>query len=116
VSPALAAEIAAYAKGVGPSKNLLAGAEDVATFHSAGLIVHPYTFRGSTSASARRPLEEQMQNGSTVKQGIISDIQRYIGYGVDGGFTDYPLLWREAVAGDKRSTRAASSRVKESSR
>lgn len=98
VSPALAAEIAGYAKGAGPTKSLLKSADDVATFHKAGLLIHPYTFRGSTSANARRPLNEAQANGSTVRAAIIADIQRYVSYGIDGGFTDYPELWREAVA------------------
>lgn len=98
VTPKLAAEIAAYAKGVGPSKSLFKSADDVATFHKAGLLIHPYTFRGSTSANARRPLDEAQPNGSTVRANIIADIQRYIGYGIDGGFTDYPELWKEACA------------------
>jgi glycerophosphoryl diester phosphodiesterase len=98
ITPALAAEIAGYAKGAGPSKNLLKSADDVATLHKAGLVIHPYTFRGSTSASARRPLDEKLQDGSTVRATVIADIKRYIGYGIDGGFTDYPALWKEAVA------------------
>ena len=101
VSPALAAEIAAYAQGAGPSKNLLKSADDVATFHKAGLVIHPYTFRGSTSANARRPLSEAQPNGSTVRAIIISDIQRFVGFGIDGGFTDYPELWKEAAAAPK---------------
>ena len=96
VTSGLASEVAAYAKGVGPSKSLLKSADDVATFHKAGLLIHPYTFRGSTSANARRPLNEAQPNGSTVRANIIADIQRYIGYGIDGGFTDYPALWKEA--------------------
>lgn len=98
VTSALASEVAAYAKGVGPAKSLLKSAGDVATFHKAGLLIHPYTFRGSTSANARRPLDEIEQNGASVRQNIISDIQRYVGYGIDGGFTDYPELWKRAVA------------------
>jgi glycerophosphoryl diester phosphodiesterase len=98
VTPALAAEIAAYAKGVGPTKSMLTGEADVAIFHKAGLLIHPYTFRGTTSANARRPLDEAQANGSTTKQNVILDIRRYLGYGIDGGFTDYPALWKEAVA------------------
>jgi glycerophosphoryl diester phosphodiesterase len=97
VTPALASEIAEYAQGVGPSKSLLKGAEDVATFHKAGLVIHPYTFRGSTSANSRRPLDEAQSGGSTVRSIIIADIRRYVGFGIDGGFTDYPELWKEAV-------------------
>ena len=97
VSSALASEIAGYAKGVGPSKSLLKSPDDVATFHKAGLLIHPYTFRGLTSANARRPLNEAQSNGSTVRANIIADIQRFVAYGIDGGFTDYPELWKEAV-------------------
>jgi len=98
VTSALASEVAAYAKGVGPSKSLLKSPDDVATFRKAGLLIHPYTFRGSTSANARRPLDEAQPNGSSVRANIIADIQRYIGYGIDGGFTDYPALWKEAIS------------------
>jgi glycerophosphoryl diester phosphodiesterase len=98
VTASLAKEIARYAQGAGPSKAMLKDAGDVAIFHAAGLVIHPYTFRGSTLASARRPLDEAQPNGSTVRQNIIADIQRYIGMGIDGGFTEYPALWREATA------------------
>jgi glycerophosphoryl diester phosphodiesterase len=97
VTPALAREVAAYARGVGPSKQMITGPEAVQTFHAAGLLIHPYTFRGSTTAVSRRPLDEQQSNGSTLRQNIISEIDRFIGYGIDGGFTDYPDLWREAL-------------------
>lgn len=98
VTTALAREVAAYARGAGPSKQMIAGPESVETFHAAGLLVHPYTFRGSTTAVSRRPLDERQSNGSTLRQSIISEIERFIDYGVDGGFTDYPDLWREAIA------------------
>ena len=98
VTPALAAEIAAYARGVGPAKNMITGPEDVATFHNAGLLIHPYTFRGATTANARRPLDEKQANGSTVEQNIVADIARFLGYGIDGGFTDYPDLWKRAAS------------------
>ena len=98
ISPALAKEIAAYAQGVGPSKAMIKSADQVATLHAEGLLIHPYTFRGPTLASARRPLDEKQPDGSTVRENIIADIQRYIGYGIDGGFTDYPALWKEAFA------------------
>jgi len=102
VTQALATEVASYSSGVGPSKSLLKSADDVATLHTAGLLIHPYTFRGSTTASARRPLDEVQSNGSTVRANIIADIQRYISYGIDGGFTDYPALWKEALARDQK--------------
>ena len=97
VTSTLAAEIAGYANGAGPSKNLLKSADDVATFHKAGLVIHPYTFRGTTSANARRPLNETLPSGETLRANIIADIQRYVAFGIDGGFTDYPELWKEAA-------------------
>jgi glycerophosphoryl diester phosphodiesterase len=97
VTPELAREIAEYAQGAGPSKNMLGSAADVETFHRAGLVIHPYTFRGSTSAVQRRPLSEVQSNGSTLRENIIADIQHYLLFGIDGGFTDYPELWKEAV-------------------
>ena len=93
----LAQEMAGYAQGAGPSKAMLKDAADVAMLHKAGLVIHPYTFRGQTLPVARRPLDEKQANGATVRDNIISDIQRYLGYGIDGGFTDYPQLWREAT-------------------
>ena len=98
ITPDLASEIASYARGAGPGKSMIANSGDVATLHGAGLLVHPYTFRGTTSANARRPLNEAQSNGSTLKQNIVSDIRRYLSYGVDGGFADYPDLWKEAAA------------------
>jgi glycerophosphoryl diester phosphodiesterase len=66
ITPELAAEIASYANGAGPSKNLIKSADDVATLHKAGLVIHPYTFRGSTSANARKPLDEKQKDGSEI--------------------------------------------------
>lgn len=97
VTPELAGEIAAFAKGVGPAKAMLANADDVAMLHKAGLLIHPYTFRGTTTANARRPLDEALPNGSTVRADIIADIRKFVSLGIDGGFTDYPYLWNEAT-------------------
>ena len=97
ITAALAKEIAGYAQGVGPDMRMVNGDADVQTLHKAGLLVHPYTFRGLTTASARRPLEEVQQNGLTLRAHIIDDIQRFVGFEIDGGFTDYPDLWRAAM-------------------
>jgi glycerophosphoryl diester phosphodiesterase len=97
VTQSLAREIAAYAGGVGPAKALLKTSADVDVFHAAGLLVHPYTFRGPTTAVSRRPLDTAPPAGPTVRQQIVDDIRRFIQMGIDGGFTDYPALWREAV-------------------
>ena len=97
ITPALAKEISDYARGVGPSKQMIRTGGDVAILHEAGLLIHPYTFRGSTTAAARRPLDEVQGNGSSLRESIIADIRRFVGFGIDGGFTDYPDLWKQAV-------------------
>jgi glycerophosphoryl diester phosphodiesterase len=97
VTPELAKEIAEYAQGAGPAKQMLTGAKDVETFHAAGLVIHPYTFRGVTMPVVRKPLDEKLADGSTVRENIIADIQRFLSWGIDGGFTDFPALWKEAV-------------------
>ncbi len=102
VTPELAKEIALYAKGAGPSKKMITSAADVAVFHAAHLLVHPYTFRGMTFPVARRPLEEKQPDGETVREGIIAEIRRFLDYGIDGGFTDYPNLWKEAARAQPR--------------
>jgi glycerophosphoryl diester phosphodiesterase len=101
VTAALAREIADYASGVGPSKSMLKTKVDVDTFHAAGLLIHPYTFRGSTTASLRRPLDGRAVS-SSLREEIINDIRRYLEMGIDGGFTDYPALWKEALRPPKR--------------
>ncbi|HKY03828.1 MAG TPA: hypothetical protein VJQ56_03005, partial [Blastocatellia bacterium] len=64
-----------------------------------------YTFRGLTTAVKRRPLDEVQPGTATLRQNIIAEIERYLDYGIDGGFTDYPALWREALA-DRARRRA----------
>jgi glycerophosphoryl diester phosphodiesterase len=97
ISAALAQEIARYAQGAGPNKSMIKDASDVATLHATHLVIHPYTFRGMTLAVARRPLDEKQANGASVRDNIIADIKRYLDYGIDGGFTDYPQLWKDAT-------------------
>lgn len=97
ITAQLAQEIARYAQGAGPNKAMLKDAADVATLHAAGLVIHPYTFRGQTLPVVRRPLDEKQANGASVRDNIIADIRHYLDYGIDGGFTDYPQLWREAT-------------------
>ena len=98
VTAELAAEVASYAQGAGPAKEMLRTAGDVNTFHQAGLKIHPFTFRGSTTASARRPLTEIEKNGKHLRDNLLDEIRRYQHMGIDGGFTDYPDLWKEAGA------------------
>jgi glycerophosphoryl diester phosphodiesterase len=102
VTERLAREIAEYAYGVGPAKEMLKSASDVSAFHRVGLKVHPYTFRGSTAASKREALNKVEANGKSLQENIVEEIRHLVEFGIDGGFTDYPDLWNEAVAGNKR--------------
>jgi glycerophosphoryl diester phosphodiesterase len=97
VTEELAREVAAYAQGAGPAKEMLRTTDDVRTFHRAGLKIHPFTFRGSTTASVRRPLTEIEKNGRSLRDNLLEEMRRYQQLGIDGGFTDYPDLWKEAV-------------------
>ena len=97
VTQELAREVAAYAHGAGPAKEMLRTTGDVNTFHRAGLKIHPFTFRGSTTASARRPLTEIQKNGKSLRGNLLDEMRRYQQMGIDGGFTDYPDIWKEAA-------------------
>jgi glycerophosphoryl diester phosphodiesterase len=97
ITGALAKEVAGYAQGAGPDIRMVNGRADVQTLHKAGLLVHPYTFRGFTTASERRPLDERPQNGLTLREQIINDIRVFVGFEIDGGFTDYPDVWKAAT-------------------
>ena len=92
ITPALAKEIAAYASGAGPSKSMIRSRKDVATLQSAKLLVHPYTFRGATTAVQRRPLDDAL------RLAMIDEMIMFLEFGIDGGLTDYPSVWREAVS------------------
>lgn len=94
VTEGLAREVAAYAQGVGPAKEMLLTVNDVNIFHRAGLKIHPFTFRGSTTASARRPLTEKEKNGKSLRENLLDEMRHYLQMGIDGGFTDYPDLWK----------------------
>ena len=98
VTEQLAREVAAYAQGAGPAKEMLRTVNDVITFHQAGLKIHPFTFRGSTTASARRPLAEIETNGKSLRDNLLDEMRRYQQMGIDGGFTDYPDLWKETTS------------------
>jgi glycerophosphoryl diester phosphodiesterase len=90
--------IAAYAHGIGPAKALIVANDGTATplvadAHTAGLKVHPWTFRA-----------ENFFLPSGLRKGInpaghgrlVEEISRHLAAGVDGFFTDYPYLGVQA--------------------
>jgi glycerophosphoryl diester phosphodiesterase len=99
-TPAGLRDIAGYADGVGPEKNhfiipldaeegldLAQASTFVADAHAAGLLVHPYTFRGENHflpAQYRSPAPASaLGNGQ-------GEIEAFLAAGIDGFFTDNP--------------------------
>lgn len=85
LNPTGLSEIAEYAVGIGPSKTLIdRDPELVQQAHSAGLQVHPYTFRADSVGEGF--------------ESFAAEIRKYVGvYGVDGLFTDFPDQARAAT-------------------
>ncbi len=87
-SPAGLAEIAAYADGIGPDKRMIvpAGPDGrllsptslVADAHAAGLLVHPWTFRGDG------PFLAPDYEGDPERE-----YEQFFALGVDGLFSDF---------------------------
>ena len=71
--------IAAYADAIGPAKQLV-DASVVEAAHSAGLQVHPYTFR--------REAQFLLDGDASME----AELERFLAWGVDGVFTDHPDL------------------------
>lgn len=71
-------EIARYANGIGPDKDIIEQNPDYVTWaHELGLLVHPYTFRADQRPAQYPSFEEELR-------------QFYVVYGVDAVFTDFP--------------------------
>ena len=91
--------IAAYADGIGPSKDLivprdkdgrsLAPTTLVADAHAAGLLVHPFTFRAENYFL---PAELRSDANPADKGDLRGEFLQFFGLGVDGLFTDFPDL------------------------
>src|SRR5690606_10569223 len=92
------AEIATYASGIGPEKEMVVARGDpelaivgpsalLTDAHAAGLLVHPYTFRA-----------ESIFHFLDFPDDPVAEISVYLGLGIDGFFTDHPDLGVAAVA------------------
>ncbi len=96
-TPAGLAQIASYAKGVGPEKSFIipldaAGNLDpsratsfVRDAHAVGLQVHPYTFR---SENAFLPTNFRSSADPNALGDGVGEIKVFLGTGIDGFFTD----------------------------
>ena len=100
VTPAGLKAVAAYAWGIGPDKAMVDKGEGapttlVADAHAAGLKVHVWTFRAENfflPASLRRG-DDPKAHGD-----VDAAIRRQLALGIDGFFTDFPLIGVKARA------------------
>ena len=107
VTPAGLTEVARYADVIapptraiiplGPDKKLAAATSLVADAHTAGLLVHVWTFRPENYFLAA---DFQDANGPSARNeaGSIAEMQTYIRTGIDGFFSDDPGLGKRALA------------------
>jgi glycerophosphoryl diester phosphodiesterase len=102
VTPAGLAEIATYADGVGPNKNLIVPRDTAGNLldpttlvrdaHRAGLVVHPWTFRRENSFL---PLDFRQGNPASPEflrapGDLPAELRLFFRLGVDGVFSDNP--------------------------
>jgi glycerophosphoryl diester phosphodiesterase len=109
ITPAGLTDIATYADGIGPDKNMViarnpdqtlgAPTSLVADAHAAGLLVHPYTFRNENQF-----LPANMRSaGSPSDYGdVFAEYDAFFAAGVDGVFADNPDTAVAARAGHQR--------------
>jgi glycerophosphoryl diester phosphodiesterase len=87
-------QVAAYAWGIGPNKDMIqkgdaAPSTLVADAHAAGLRLHPWTFRAENfflPASHRKGINPR-EHGD-----LAAEIDRFLALGIDGFFTDFPAI------------------------
>lgn len=102
IAPDGLAAIAAYADAIGPSKLLIEPRDAegrplpptslVADAHEAGLLVHPWTFRNE---NIFLPSTDRIGSDPAAHGNSAAEYRRFLGYGVDGLFSDFPA---QAVA------------------
>jgi glycerophosphoryl diester phosphodiesterase len=96
--------IARYAWGIGPARAMIQRGERppsplIRDAHAAGLCVHPWTFRAENYF-----LPWRFRKGINPRAHgrLAEEISRYLDFGVDGFFTDFPEIGvevRDALAG-----------------
>jgi glycerophosphoryl diester phosphodiesterase len=97
VTPAGLTDIATYADGIGPDKNMVIARDEagalgaptplVADAHAAGLVVHPYTFRNENQFL---PTNLRSSDYPTDYGDAFAEYAAFFAAGVDGVFADNP--------------------------
>ena len=99
-------DVATYANGIGPDKNMVIPRTAQGTLgtptslvtdaHAAGLVVHPYTFRPENPF-----LPTDLRRGNvaslTERGDLAAEITIFLKAGIDGFFTDDPAIGRAAL-------------------
>ncbi|AUM28845.1 glycerophosphodiester phosphodiesterase [Acinetobacter pittii] len=107
-------DVAKYANGVGPSKGYILNFNDngsvqttsfITDAHTAGLKVHPYTFRPENNYLPTPLKCSQDKPAERCPSGALKEFEAYFKAGVDGVFTDDPALGREAVINFEKATK-----------
>ena len=93
LTPAGLKQVATYAYGIGPDKAQLWSGETpstlVADAHAAGLRVHPWTYRAE---NAFLPARFRRGDDPAAHGAIAGEIASALAQGIDGFFTDFPLI------------------------
>ena len=105
ITPAGLKAVAAYAWGIGPNKDMVDKGEGepsalVADAHAAGLRVHVWTFRAENfflPAGLKRGADPRAHGD------VDTAIRRQLAAGIDGFFTDFPLIGVKARAAYRAS-------------
>ena len=97
LTPAGLARVATYAYGLGPDKAQLWAGDTPTTLvsdaHAAGLRVHPWTYRAE---NAFLPPRFRRGEAPEAHGDIAGEIRAALTLGIDGFFTDYPLIGVQA--------------------
>lgn len=94
ITPAGLKTVAAYAWGIGPNKDMVDKGEGtpttlVADAHKAGLRVHVWTFRAENFFL---PTSLKVGTDPIAHGNVAEAIRRQLATGIDGFFTDFPLI------------------------
>ncbi|WP_151637533.1 glycerophosphodiester phosphodiesterase [Noviherbaspirillum aerium] len=99
-------EVATYADGIGPEKNMVIPRDAsnrlgtptdlVKNAHAARLLVHPYTFRPENPFL---PVELRLGDPASPSQrgNLAAELEAFLKSGIDGFFTDDPAIGRAAL-------------------